>query len=148
MITFNNVPDTVRTPGVYAEIDNSRALQGLAANPQKALIIGEKSSAGSADNAILYSITRKNLADGYFGPGSLLARMCNIFKENNPNTELKAIALSGGTTQASARVNFSTVYGSQEMLHRNTKVSFFLGRVDIFHLAFSKDLWHIFIIEL
>ncbi len=107
MITFNNVPDTVRTPGVYAEIDNSRALQGLAANPQKALIIGEKTDAGSTDNEVLLSITRKDLADGFFGPGSLAARMCNIFKENNPNTELKAIALSGGTAQASARINFS-----------------------------------------
>jgi len=107
MITFNNVPDTVRTPGVFAEIDNSQALQGLAANPHKALIIGEKTSVGSAENEVLLSITRRNLADGFFGPGSLLARMCNVFKDNNPNTELKAIALSGGTAQASARIGFS-----------------------------------------
>ena len=107
MITFNNIPDTQRTPGVYAEVDNSQALTGLVANNHKALLIGEKTSAGTAENATLYSITRADVADGFFGPGSLLARMCNVFKTNNPNTELKAIALSGGTAQASARINFS-----------------------------------------
>ncbi len=28
-IAFNNIPTTVRTPGVVVEIDNSRALTGL-----------------------------------------------------------------------------------------------------------------------
>lgn len=106
-ITFNNIPDSTRTPGAYAEIDNSRALTGLVQNPHKALILGQKKSAGTAAKETLQAITNDNLADGYFGAGSLLARMCNVFKENNPNTELFAIALSGGTAQASTRLNFS-----------------------------------------
>ena len=109
MITFNNIPDTTRTPGVYVEVDNSRALQGLVANPHKVLIIGEGIvGEGTIPLLTLAAITRDNLADGYFGVGSPLARMCNMFKDNNPNTELHAIRVSGGTTQASARVNFST----------------------------------------
>ncbi len=108
MITFNNIPDTVRTPGVYVEIDNSRALQGLVANPHKVLIIGDGIvGEGTKPLLTLEAITRDNLADGYFGVGSPLARMCNIFKDNNPNTELFAIRVSGGTTQASAVLNFS-----------------------------------------
>lgn len=106
-IKFNNIPDTTRTPGVYNEVDNSRALQGLVPNPHKAIIFGQKSSAGSKDVETLQAITSNGLADGYFGPGSLLARMCNVFKANNPNTELFAIAVSGATTQASAKINFS-----------------------------------------
>lgn len=106
-ISFNNIPDTIRTPGTYTEIDNSRALKGLVPNPHKVLIIGEKTSAGSAAAATIYSITKASLADGYFGPGSLLTRMCNSFKDNNEFTELHAIAISAGTTQASARINFS-----------------------------------------
>jgi len=110
-ITFNNIPNTTRTPNVYAEIDNSRALQGLATNPHKALIMGQKTSAGSVNYQTLIAITRDNLADGYFGAGSELARMCNAFKTTNPNTELYAMALSadgnGTGVQASAHVDFS-----------------------------------------
>lgn len=109
MISFNNIPDTMRTPGVYLEIDNSRALQGLFANPHKALIVGQSITAGSAPTETLISITSDGLADGFFGPGSQLARMCNTFKANNPNTELKAIALSdaGAAVKASATIQFS-----------------------------------------
>jgi phage tail sheath gpL-like len=106
-ITFANIPTTIRTPGAYAEIDNSRALKGLVQNPHKVLILGQKTAAGTVGKAVLTAITRDNLADGYFGPGSILARMCNRFKANNPNTELYAMALSGGTATASARLHFS-----------------------------------------
>ena len=93
-ISFNNIPDTIRTPGSYAEVDNSRALKGLAQNPHKALIIGQKTSGGLSPVEVIKQITSDGLADGFFGVGSILARMCNVFKENNPNTELHAIALS------------------------------------------------------
>lgn len=107
-ISFNNIPDTIRTPGAYIEIDNSRALKGLVANPHKVLILGQKHiSEGNAVLKTLYAITRDNLADGYFGAGSNLARMCNIFKKNNQITEVYAMALSGGTAIASAVIHFS-----------------------------------------
>lgn len=107
MITFNNIPSTKRTPGALVEIDNSRALKGLFANPHKALILGIKDgTSGTATNAALLAITNDNLADGYFGAGSIAARMCKAFKANNPNTELYAMALSGGTTRASAYMSF------------------------------------------
>ncbi|MCK4819284.1 hypothetical protein KA005_26165 [bacterium] len=93
-IGFNNIPTNTRTPGVYNEIDNSRALKGLTSNPSKVLIIGQKPSTGSADVESIKQITSDGLADGYFGNGSILGRMCNTFKKNNPNTELHAIALS------------------------------------------------------
>jgi len=113
-ITFNNIPVSVRTPGTYTEIDNSRALQGLVANPQKALIIGQKTTAGRVDCDVLMAITRDNLADGYFGTGSITARMCNIFRKNNPYTELYAMAISAtaASTQASAIISFSTAMNS------------------------------------
>ena len=41
-ISFNNIPANTRTPDAYTEIDNSRALQGLVANPHTALIIGQR----------------------------------------------------------------------------------------------------------
>lgn len=109
VISFNNIPDTVRTPGVYLEVDNSRALKGLIQNPHKVLIIGQRITAGTVQPDILVAITRDNLADGFFGPGSMLARMCNVFKDNNPNTELFAIAQSdaGAAVKASGTIQFS-----------------------------------------
>ena len=107
-ISFNNIPTTIRTPGAYIEIDNSRALKGLIANPHKVLILGQKHiTEGTAVLNTLYAITRDNLADGYFGAGCNLARMCNVFKKNNQITEVFAMALSGGTVAASAVIHFS-----------------------------------------
>lgn len=108
-ISFNTIPSDIRTPNAFVEIDNSRALKGLAANPHKALLIGQKIAAGSASVEVVKEITRANLADGFFGPGSELARMCNVFKEANPNTELHAIAISAaGGVLASGTIAFST----------------------------------------
>ena len=101
-ISFNNIPDTIRTPGTYAEIDNSRALQGLAQIPHKVLIIGQKLAAGTEAFDILAAISNDGLADGFYGAGSVLARMCNAFKNNNPNTELYAMALGSGIAGAAA----------------------------------------------
>jgi phage tail sheath gpL-like len=109
-IVFNNIPTSIRTPAVYAEIDNSRALTGLVQNPHKVLILGQKASlAGTLPLTTLVAISRDNLADGYFGAGSILARMCNKFKSNNPNTEVYAMALGSGIagTAASGAIDFS-----------------------------------------
>lgn len=102
-INFNNIPDSVRTPGIYVEIDNSRALKGLYANPHKALIVGHRNTLaypaiGTKPGETLVAVTRESYAEGYFGAGSEIARMIEKFKKNNPNTELYAIALSTGTT--------------------------------------------------
>ncbi len=113
MITFNNIPDTIRTPGSYLEVDNSRALKGLFPNPQKALIIGQKTSDGTKLTKTLYQITSDGLADGFFGPGSQLAIMCNVFKKNNPNTDLYAVAISDPTAagvKASGAISFSVAF--------------------------------------
>jgi phage tail sheath gpL-like len=115
-IVFNNIPDTVRVPGAYVEIDNSRALKGLVQNPHKALIIGQKGSSGTVPLDTLVAISRSNLADGYFGAGSILARMCNKFKENNPNTELYALAIGSGIAgvAASTTIDFSNAMASAD----------------------------------
>jgi len=108
-ISFNNVPDTLRVPAAYTEIDNSRALKGLIQNPHKVLIVGQKVAEGTLPYDTLVAISRDNLADGYFGNGSIAARMCNKFKENNPNTELFAMAVGSGMAalEASCMIDFS-----------------------------------------
>ena len=114
-ISFNNIPTSIRTPGVYTEIDNSRALKGLIQNPHRTLILGQKTygdkvAAGTIPVEVLKAITNDNIADGFFGIDSPLAKMCRVFKDNNPHTELHAMALSASVAgaQASCDVEFST----------------------------------------
>jgi len=109
-ITFNQIPENIRTPGAWVEIDNSRALGNrLVQNPHKALIIGQRITEGSVQPEVLTAITNETLANGYFGDGSQIARMCAMFKENNPNTELWAVALSdaAGAVKASGTIQTS-----------------------------------------
>lgn len=107
MITFNNIPTTLRTPGAFVEADNSRALKGLVQNPHRVLILGQKEG-GTASSLALKLISNDNLADGFFGAGSILSRMCKRFRQNNPNTEMWAMALSeaAGGTRASGVLSF------------------------------------------
>ena len=105
VIAFNNIPTTLRTPGAFVEIDSSRALKGLVQNPHTVLILGQKETDGTAAVDVLEAISRDSLADGFFGPGSILARMCNTFKQNNPNTELFAMALSENAAGAAGSGN-------------------------------------------
>ena len=108
-IAFNNIPTTIRTPGAFVEVDNSRALKGLLANPYKVLLIGQKIAAGTAEDDVLYALTADGLADGYFGPGSILARMANVFKGNNGNVEVYGMAVEDPAVgvAASATIQFS-----------------------------------------
>jgi len=140
-ISFNNVPDTVRTPGTYVEVDPSRALKGLAQNPHKALIIGQKIAAGTLPFDTLAAITRDNLAEGYFGEGSMTARMCEKFKENNPNTELYAMAIGSGMTalEASCMIDFSGAVVSADGYSGTAIFYLMINGVEVQHTLASTE---------
>lgn len=108
-LKFDKIPNTTRTTGAYAEVDNSRALSGTLANPHVVLIMGSKLATGTALDLELKAITNDQLSDGFFGPGSSLSRMCKMFKNNNENTELWAIAVSddGAGVAASGYINIT-----------------------------------------
>ena len=108
MINFNTIPATLRLPGSYTEVDNSRALKGTAANPHKVLILGQGLSTGTAADGELKQITGELVGNGFFGARSILGRMCRQFKRANPYTEVYAIALaSSGGVQASGAIHVS-----------------------------------------
>jgi len=92
-ISFNEIPITLRTPGTYVEIDNSRALSGLLGIEQKLLLIGQRLSTGETAAEELVLIVSDAEADRQFGLGSMLARMCKLARANNPYTQMYAIAL-------------------------------------------------------
>lgn len=100
-VSFDNIPATIRHPILYAEVDASQA--GTPVNDQRALLIGQKLSAGSAtaDEPIFVSGT--DAAVTLFGAGSQLARMVSAFRANDPFTELWCLPVvepSGGDAAA------------------------------------------------
>lgn len=92
MISFNTIPQNVRVPLFYAEVDNSQA--GYFSQALRTLIIGQKLAAGVAvaDTPIL--VSRTDEAKTQFGIGSMLARMHEIYRRNDSVGEVWCLPLA------------------------------------------------------
>lgn len=87
-ISFNNIPTTFRVPMVAVEFDASRAQQGPALLAYKAVIIGQKTSAGTATANTLVRVTSADQALTAGGRGSMLHREALAWFASNRSTEL------------------------------------------------------------
>lgn len=87
-VSFNDVPSSLRVPFVTAEFDGSRASQGPALLPYRALLIGMKNSGGSAAANSLVKVTRADQLVALAGRGSQLHRMAQAWFAANQSTEL------------------------------------------------------------
>lgn len=101
-VVFQNIPLDVRTPGVYFEVDGSRANQSLPGMPRRILVIGDKTTAGSEPANTPKRILDAALGAAFYGYGSPLARMLTEVRKHNANTELWAMA--GGSTGPAAQL--------------------------------------------
>lgn len=102
-ISFSNIPIDLRTPGQYIEIDNSAAVQGIAVQRQRMLVLGQRLATGTAQAGELVLISAAGQAEIQFGRGSQLAAAAAAAKTANPAGELWALALNddaGGTSAA------------------------------------------------
>ena len=108
-VSFNYIPANVRVPLFYAEMDNTQA--GYFTQNKRALLIGQKLSAGSqaVNTAIIVSTTAQAIA--LFGQGSMLARMHAAYRLQDPFGEVWCIAVAdaGGGVAATGTI---TVTGS------------------------------------
>ena len=97
-VSFNHIPDSLRVPLFYAELDASRA--GFFQRALTSLLLGLKTSGGTAPANELIQVTSAASAETLFGKGSQLASMVDVYKRNDPFTELWCIPLSeaGGAT--------------------------------------------------
>ena len=100
-VSFNHIPagNGVRVPLFYAEMDNSQA--NVYSPGLRTLLLGQKLSAGSA--AANTPIIVGSLAQAYtlFGRGSMLARMFEVYRLNDPTGEVWCLPVSdnaGGVT--------------------------------------------------
>lgn len=92
-IDFQNIPITLRVPGVYVEIDNRLAFGGLFRLKEKILVLGQKLAAGTAAANTPVQVTRTGQAAELFGRGSMLHAMFVALKEANGFSESWALPL-------------------------------------------------------
>lgn len=90
-ISFNFIPNLLRTPGAFIEFDASRAVTGLAALPNRVLLIGALLAAGSALDLELKQILSESDGQVFWGQGSQLSRMAERFKQASKFTEVWGI---------------------------------------------------------
>ncbi|HAS3653701.1 TPA: phage tail protein [Vibrio cholerae] len=99
-MALGNIPNDIKTPLVYIEIDNSQALSGTPAQAQKILVLGMQIASGTATALTLNRITAsESQMDSLYGAGSMLARSLKVLRKNNPFTDVYAmgVSLAGGT---------------------------------------------------
>ncbi len=114
-ISFSGIPTTLRLPSVAAEFDNTRAQQGPAILAYKALIIGQKTSAGTGTINTIVRVTSVDQVITLGGRGSMLHRQAIAWFNNNRSTEVyigilddnaagvlatKTLTFTGSTTAA------------------------------------------------
>ncbi|MBP1130457.1 MULTISPECIES: phage tail sheath subtilisin-like domain-containing protein [Serratia] len=87
------IPNDVRVPLVYIEIDNSMALDSAPAQQHKILVIGQQLANGSAAPLTQNRITSDSTADNLYGRGSMLAEMLKTLRKGNSYTETWAMGI-------------------------------------------------------
>jgi phage tail sheath gpL-like len=87
MPTFAQIPSNLRVPGQYTEVDSSQAQQGPALLAYRALIIGQKITAGTATANSLHKVTSVSDVITLAGRGSMLHRQAIAWFANNKFTE-------------------------------------------------------------
>lgn len=127
MISFNQIPVTIRTPGQYIEFDNTRALGGLPAINHKILVIGQRLTAGTVAELIATQVTSADQAEQFFGRGSMLSAMLKQLKAVNRWTECWAIAIDDldAGVAAAGEIAFSgspTVAGTLNLMIAGMRV--------------------------
>lgn len=90
-LPFNQLPASLRLPGVHIEFDNSLAAQ--AEQQFKVLVIGQRLSAGTVAQGVPTRVTNEAQAESFFGRGSMLAEMLKSMKAVDRFMETWAIAL-------------------------------------------------------
>ena len=108
-VTFNDVPSNLRIPFVAAEFDPSLASQGPALLPYKALLVGQKTTEGSADADTIHRVSSLAEVVALAGRGSMLHRQAIAWFASNRVTELWVGVLDddGAGAKAAGTITFT-----------------------------------------
>lgn len=116
MVNFSSVPSDTLVPFVAIEFNSDRATRGIEIQPYKALLVGQRLTAGTIPLIATKTctepklVTSANQAATYFGTGSIAHRQAMAWFAQSPTTELWMVGVSdNGTTK---QVNTLTVTGT------------------------------------
>lgn len=109
MVPFKNIPQNIRVPLFYAEVDNSQANSATAT--QRALILGQITSAGVAPAGIPVISQGNGDAQLAGGPNSVLAAMTAAYRLNDTFGEVWYLPLAddGSAVAATGTLTFTAV---------------------------------------
>lgn len=104
MVQFNTIPGprALRKPGVYSEIDNSRATNGTAGITFTRLILAQMLPSGTAKPLVPVVVTSNGKADQLFGAGSMAAGMVRAALAQDDYTALVVMPISDDPSAADA----------------------------------------------
>lgn len=129
-VSYDTIPGagSLRKPGVYSEIDNSKAVSGPQAVTYRRLLLGQKLIAGLAVANTLIRITSAAQADVQFGAGSMLAGMVRAVLATDTYTELLVMPVVDNAegVAATATITFTgpaTASGTIELMIAGRHVS-------------------------
>ncbi len=127
-ISFADIPTTWRVPFVAAEFNASRASQGPALLAFRALIIGQKTSAGTATADTIHRVTSVAQVITLAGRGSMLHRQAIAWFAVNRQTEvwIGVLADDGAGVAASGTIVVSgpaTAAGTIALMVGGTRVT-------------------------
>lgn len=116
-VPFANIPNNLRVPLFYAEIDNSRA--NTAVFNQRALIIGQKTSAGTATANIPIQCSSVDQAATLGGKNSMLHLMTKAYRDNDNFGELWLLPVSddGSAVAATGSITITHVATATGVLY-------------------------------
>lgn len=94
-VSFNEIPDNIRVPGIYIEIDPSKAAGGGTVMERRLLLIGQRLAGGTvaALNAVRLGSQAGDQAAQAFGQGSMLHGMAAAARNAHDYVDIWAIAL-------------------------------------------------------
>lgn len=101
---FAQIPSNLRVPLFWVELDPSAAGSGSGDNP-KSLLFGQMLSSGSAAANTPVLVSSAAQAKAYFGTGSMLAQMAELYLRNDPFGELWCCPVADASgTNATAEI--------------------------------------------
>lgn len=101
-IAFDNIPSTIRKPGIYTEFNMKMAVNTLPANLYKVLVIGQRIAAGTVAANTAVDIFSDDEAAVYFGRGSIAHLTVRAAIKANRYLSLQAIALDDAVAGVAA----------------------------------------------
>ncbi|KNC93292.1 hypothetical protein GM31_20075, partial [Trabulsiella odontotermitis] len=119
-ITFSQIPDTERTPGVFTEFDTATAVRTLASNPQSVVLLAQRLPAGTYKDNEAVAVFSDGQAATLFGRGSQAHLMVRAAIKANRYLQLSVMPLDDDAVGGIAATTTITLTGPSTGTGKNS----------------------------